>query len=83
MENALWARLQVEIYRPRWYAEKHIQVFKNQTVTRIDLENRNLLTKNGTSIACDELMLCAGADAIRCHITAGTLQAVAVGGRRT
>jgi NADPH-dependent 2,4-dienoyl-CoA reductase/sulfur reductase-like enzyme len=81
--NALWARLQVEIYRPLWYAEEHIQVFKNQRVTRIDLENRCLLTKNGMSIACDELMLCTGADAIRCRIIAGMLQAIVVGGRRT
>lgn len=94
----------LEIYRPGWYTEKGIQVFKNQEVTRIDRENRNIITKNGTSIPYDQLVLCTGADsfkppienidldgvftireygdadAIRRYITAGTRQAVVVGG---
>jgi nitrite reductase (NADH) large subunit len=55
----------LEIYKPSWYEQKHIQVFKNQEVTRLDPGARRIYTKNGTAIPYDELVLSTGADSYK------------------
>ncbi len=55
----------LEIYKPGWYAQKSIQVYKNQDIVRIDPDARRVVTANGTSIPYDELVLCTGADSYR------------------
>jgi nitrite reductase (NADH) large subunit len=55
----------LEIYKQGWYAEKHIQVYKNQEVIRIERETRRVVTRNGTAIPYDELVLCTGADSFK------------------
>lgn len=55
----------LEIYRPGWYEQKRIHVFKNQDVTRIDPGSRHIYTKNGTAIPYDELVLATGADSYK------------------
>jgi nitrite reductase (NADH) large subunit len=66
----------LEIYKPEWYAEKHIHVYKNQDVVRIDVAERRILTRNGTAIAYDELVLCMGADSYKPPIQNGELDGV-------
>ena len=58
-------RADLEIYKPGWYAEKHIQVYKNQEVIRIERERRQVVTRNGTAIPYDEMVLCTGADSFK------------------
>ena len=53
------------IYKQGWYAEKNIQVYKNQDVVRIERESRRVITRNGTTIPYDELVLCTGADSFK------------------
>jgi nitrite reductase (NADH) large subunit len=55
----------LEIYKQGWYAEKHIGVYKNQDVVRIEREARQVVTRNGTAIPYDELVLATGADSFR------------------
>ena len=55
----------LEIYKPSWYEQKHIRVFKNQDVTRIDPGRRQISTKNGTAIPYDELVLATGAESYK------------------
>ncbi len=55
----------LEIYKPGWYEQKHIQVLKNQDVTRIEPGSRHIYTKNGTAIPYDELVLATGADSYK------------------
>jgi nitrite reductase (NADH) large subunit len=55
----------LEIYKPGWYAQKNIQVYKNQDIVRIEPDARCIVTANGTSIPYDELVLCTGADSYR------------------
>jgi nitrite reductase (NADH) large subunit len=55
----------LEIYKPVWYEQKHIHVFKNQDVTRLDPGSRHIYTKNGTAIPYDELVLSTGADSYK------------------
>ncbi|MFI5369611.1 MAG: NAD(P)/FAD-dependent oxidoreductase [Spirochaetia bacterium] len=55
----------LEIYKPSWYEQKHINVFKNQDVTRIDPARKQVYTKNGTAIPYDELVLATGADSYK------------------
>lgn len=55
----------LEIYKPGWYEQRHIHVFKNQDVTRIDPGSRHIYTKNGTAIPYDELVLSTGADSFK------------------
>ena len=55
----------LEIYKPGWYEQKHIQVYKNQDIVRIEPDARRVVTANGTSVPYDELVLCTGADSFR------------------
>jgi nitrite reductase (NADH) large subunit len=59
----------LEIYKPSWYEQKQIRVFKNQDVTRIDSSGLQVYTKNGTAIPYDELVLATGADSYKPPIT--------------
>ncbi|HUJ73844.1 MAG TPA: FAD-dependent oxidoreductase, partial [bacterium] len=55
----------LEIYKPGWYEQKHIHVYKNQDIVRIEPDARRVVTANGTSVPYDELVLCTGADSYR------------------
>jgi nitrite reductase (NADH) large subunit len=55
----------LEIYKPGWYVQKNIQVYKNQDIVRIEPDARRIVTANGTSVPYDELVLCTGADSYR------------------
>jgi NAD(P)H-nitrite reductase large subunit len=55
----------LEIYKTGWYADRHILVFKNQEVIRVEREARRIVTRNGTAVPYDELVLCTGADSFR------------------
>jgi nitrite reductase (NADH) large subunit len=55
----------LQIYKAGWYEEKHIQVHKSQEVVRIDRDERRIVTRDGTSVHYDELVLCPGADSFR------------------
>ncbi|MGA2480475.1 MAG: FAD-dependent oxidoreductase [Spirochaetia bacterium] len=55
----------LEIYKQAWYGARHIQVYKNQDVVRIEREKREVITRNGTAISYDELVLCTGADSFK------------------
>ncbi len=55
----------LQIYKPTWYEDKHIHVYKNQEVTRIDPKRRRLFTRSGAEVDYDELVLCMGADSYK------------------
>ena len=55
----------LEIYKPEWYAQRRISVYKNQDVMRIDRGARRIVTRNGTEVPYDELVLAMGADSFR------------------
>ena len=55
----------LQLYKPGWYEEKHIKVHKSQEVVRIDRDERRIVTRDGTSVPYDELVLCPGADSFR------------------
>ena len=55
----------LEIYKQAWYGARHIQVYKNQDVVRIEREKHQVITRNGTAISYDELVLCTGADSFK------------------
>lgn len=55
----------LEIYKPGWYTDRRISVFKNQEVARIDPARRRIFTRKGTEVSYDELVLAMGADSYR------------------
>jgi nitrite reductase (NADH) large subunit len=59
------AAADLAIYKPGWYADKHITVFKNQEITRLDPGRRCIMTGNGTEVPYDELVLATGADSFK------------------
>jgi NAD(P)H-nitrite reductase large subunit len=66
----------LEIYKQGWYADRHIQVYKNQEVVRLERESRRVITRNGTAIPYDELVLCSGADSFKPPIRNADLDGV-------
>jgi nitrite reductase (NADH) large subunit len=66
----------LEIYKPGWYAEKRIQVYKNQEVTGFEPDQRRIVTRNGTVVEYDELVLCTGADSFKPPIRNADLDGV-------
>ena len=55
----------LKIYKADWYAGKHIDVFKNQEVVRIDRAARRIRIRSGAEVPYDELVLCMGADSYK------------------
>ena len=40
----------IQIYRPQWYAEKKIAVYKNQEVAKIEREKQEIVLRNETRV---------------------------------
>ena len=55
----------LKIYKADWYAGRHIDVFKNQEVVRIDRAARRIRMRSGAEVPYDELVLCMGADSYK------------------
>ncbi len=66
----------LEINKPEWYARKHIQVYKNQEVARIELRDKRIMLKNNAEVAYDRLVLCIGADSFKPPIANSGLDGV-------
>jgi nitrite reductase (NADH) large subunit len=66
----------LEIYKPGWYSEKRIQVFKNQVATAIDRERKTVRLAGGTEVSYDGLVLCPGADSFKPPIRNAELDGV-------
>jgi len=55
----------IQIYRPQWYAEKKIAVYKNQEVAKIEREKQEIVLRNETRVHYDKLVLCMGSDSYK------------------
>jgi nitrite reductase (NADH) large subunit len=66
----------LQIYKPGWYAERNIQVYKNQEAVRIDRGSRKLGLRGGTEVPYDALVLCTGADSFKPPIRNAELDGV-------
>jgi nitrite reductase (NADH) large subunit len=64
------------IYKPGWYEEKHIQVYKNREVTGIDRGRKRIEMAHGAAVPYDELVLCMGADSYKPPISNSELDGV-------
>ncbi len=53
---------ELAVYKPSWYENNRVHVFKNQEVVSIDRGARKILTASGASVGYDRLLLCTGAD---------------------
>jgi nitrite reductase (NADH) large subunit len=70
------AAADLAIYKPGWYEEKRISVFKAREVVRIDPQAQSLSTADGIEVTWDELVLCMGADSLRPPIRNAGLEGV-------
>jgi nitrite reductase (NADH) large subunit len=53
------------LYKPSWYAERHIEVLLGKDVSAIDRAARRVLLASGDEIAYDVLALAVGAEPVR------------------
>jgi nitrite reductase (NADH) large subunit len=63
--ESLLAAEDLSIYKPAWYADRHIQVYRNQEVVRIVRQARIIVLRGGATVGYDRLALCTGADSFR------------------
>ncbi len=68
--------LDLEIYKPGWYADRHIQVFKNQEAASIDRNGKTVRLRGGIEVPYDALVLCTGADSFKPPIRNAELDGV-------
>jgi nitrite reductase (NADH) large subunit len=66
----------LEIYKPDWYAKKHVQVYKNTEVVEIDRPAKEIVLKNGTRVEYDKLVLAMGSDSFKLPIPNADLHGV-------
>ena len=67
---------QLAVYRPGWYEERAVQVYKNQEVVRLEREAKRVVLKSGVRVPYDRLVLAMGADPYRPRIPNSELSGV-------
>jgi nitrite reductase (NADH) large subunit len=63
--ESLLAAEDLSMYKPAWYADRHIQVYRNQEVVQIIRQARKIVLRGGATVGYDRLALCTGADSFR------------------
>ncbi|GAB4329041.1 MAG: FAD-dependent oxidoreductase [Promethearchaeota archaeon] len=53
------------VYKPGWYAQRNVAVYKNSEVVAIDRERKEIVLKSGARVPYDKLVLATGADSFK------------------